>query len=106
MDGHLVSDATIPEIIELAGPVLDETIETVRWCRIHITDPDISQRLREMQVVLAALGLALDYGLDNATEKAEYAIGHADPRLSRYVLNPHEVTPNRVLPRDTGPFEQ
>jgi hypothetical protein len=105
MDGRLMSDATVPEIIELAGPVLDETIEAVRWCRNHLADPDISQRLREMQVVVSSLALALDYGLNGEPEKAEYALGHADPRLSRYVLNPHEVTPNRVLPRDTGPFE-
>jgi hypothetical protein len=101
-----MSDATVPEIIELAGPVLDESIEAVRWCRNHLTDPDVSKRLRDMQVVLASLALALDYGLDNESEKAEYALGHADPRLSRYVLYSHEVTPNRVLPRDIGPFDQ
>ena len=100
-----MSDATVPEIIELAGPVLDEAIEAVRWCRTHLTDPDIRQRLREMQVVIAGVALALDYGLDAESEKAEYALGHADLRLSRYVLNPHEVTPNAVHPRDTGPFE-
>ena len=62
--------------------LLDETIESVRWCRQHLQEPGVSGELRELQIKLAALALALDYEMDGATEKAEYALGHADRRLA------------------------
>ena len=96
-----MSDTTVTDIMEMSAPLLDKAIESVRWCRSHMQDPGVSEKLREVQVVLAALGLTLQYAGDGQTERAEIAIGHADTRLSRYVIHSRDIGPFNAS-RDAG----
>jgi hypothetical protein len=70
---------------------IDETIEGLRWCRQHLQDRAVSQRMRQLQLSLAALALALDYEMDGQSPKAQLALEHADwrPRRAPNVLDPH-----------------
>jgi hypothetical protein len=64
-----------------AGKSIDEAIEGLRWCRQHVQERGVTQRLRQLQITLSALALALDYEMDGQTNKAELALDHADWRV-------------------------
>lgn len=71
---------------------IDEAIESLRWCREHLQDRAVSQRLRQIQISMSALALALDYEMDGQSPKAQLALEHANwkPRPApRSVFDPH-----------------
>jgi cob(I)alamin adenosyltransferase len=71
---------------------IDEAIESLRWCRQHLQDRTVSHRLRQIQISMSALALALDYEMDGQSPKAQLALEHADwrPRPApRSVFDPH-----------------
>jgi hypothetical protein len=64
---------------KVAGSI-DEAIEGLRWCRQHLQDRTVTQRMRQLQLSLSALALALDYEMDGQSPKAQLALEHADWR--------------------------
>ena len=73
-------DQTATDASEM-GRHMDEAIENLRWCRLHVQDRGVTQRLRQLQITLSALALALDYEMDGQTNKAQLALDHADWRV-------------------------
>ena len=67
-------------VLSEVGKSIDEAIEGLRWCRQHMQERGVTQRLRQIQITLSSLALALDYEMDGQTAKAELAMEHADWR--------------------------
>ena len=68
------------QVLTDVGKNLDDAIEGLRWCRQHMQERGVTQRLRQLQITLSSLALALDYEMDGQTAKAELAMEHADWR--------------------------
>jgi hypothetical protein len=60
-----------------AASLLEGAIDTLRWCRLHPSDRLAAERLRELQVVLTVVALALDYEMDGQPDKAAQALERA-----------------------------
>jgi hypothetical protein len=67
---------------------MDQTLESVRWCRQHLQERGVSEKLRELQITLAALALALECEMEGNSWKANRALNHAEWRTLRF-SNPH-----------------
>ena len=67
-------------VLNEVGKSIDDAIEGLRWCRQHMQERGVTQRLRQLQITLSSLALALDYEMDGQTAKAELAMEHADWR--------------------------
>jgi hypothetical protein len=63
--------------------LLDEALETLRWCRQHMHDRKASEQLRELETKLGYLGLALTWEMDGEQHKADAALGVARGRSRR-----------------------
>lgn len=86
--------ATASQIARL----LDEGMETLRWCRQHLGERRATERLRELQITLAALSLALDYEMDGQSAKALQALERADWRVrARMPFDPHNFTGGEIF---------
>ena len=72
-------EETIP-VLTNVGKSIEESIEGLRWCRLHMQERGVTQRLRQLQITLASLALALDYEMDGQSGKAELALDHAEWR--------------------------
>jgi hypothetical protein len=57
-----------------AGKTIDEAIEGLRWCRMHMQDRGVTLKLRELEHTLAALALAMDFEMDGDAKKAKIAL--------------------------------
>jgi hypothetical protein len=68
-------------VTDRATKLIDDAIETVRWCRFHLQERGVSEKLRELQISVAALALALHYEMDGEPEKAAFAMERATGRL-------------------------
>jgi hypothetical protein len=68
------------QVLSEVGKTLDDAIEGLRWCRQHMQERGVTHRLRQLQITLSSVALALDYEMDGQTAKAELAMEHADWR--------------------------
>ena len=50
--------------------IMDSGIEDLRWCRQHLGERGVPEKLRKLELSLAALALALDYEMDGQRAKA------------------------------------
>ena len=67
--------------IELeAMSLLDQAIARLRWSRAHLDERATSLALRELQLLLAAVSLMLDYEMDGEPEKARLVLERAAPK--------------------------
>jgi hypothetical protein len=60
-----------------AAQVIDEAIESVDWCRKHLEERSVSERLRTLQITLAGLALAIEYEMEGERDRAAQALEHA-----------------------------
>lgn len=58
--------------------LIDAVIGSVRWCRQHLEERSVTSKLRELQITVASLALAIEYEMDGETEKAANALAHAE----------------------------
>ena len=63
-----------------ATRLIDEGVETLRWCRQHLGERGASERLRKLEITLASLALSLDYEMDGQNASATQALRQADWR--------------------------
>jgi hypothetical protein len=66
--------------------VLDEALETLRWCRLHPEERSVGERLRELETKLGYLAQALSWQADGEIEKSAIALGVAQGRSRRQQL--------------------
>ena len=71
------------DVEAVAGSVLDEAIETLRWCRQHMGERKASEELHTLQTKLGYLSLALSWEMDGETQRADSALGIANGRSRR-----------------------
>jgi hypothetical protein len=64
-------------IITQAAQVIDEAIEGVDWCRKHLEERSVSEKLRSLQVTIASLALVIEYEMNGETDRARHALDHA-----------------------------
>lgn len=69
------------QVLTDVGKSIDEAIEGLRWCRQHLQERGVTHRLRQLQITLSSLALALDYEMDGQSAKAGLALEHADWRV-------------------------
>jgi len=71
--------------------LMDTGIEDLRWCRQHLGERGVPERLRKLELSLAALALALDYEMDGQRQKAVQAMEKADWQYKpqSYFFDPH-----------------
>ena len=70
------------QIVPQAAQVIDEAIESVEWCRRHLEERSVSEKLRTLQVSLASLALAIEYEMEGERDQANQAIEHARWRFN------------------------
>ncbi len=66
--------------------VLDEALETLRWCRQHLGERGVGESLRQLETSLGYLAQALSWHMDGETEKGDLALGVAQGRSRRQQL--------------------
>jgi hypothetical protein len=66
-----------------ATRLLDEAIETLRWCRQHLQERKASEELRQLESKLGYLSMALSWEADGEPAKADVALGVANGRSRR-----------------------
>ncbi|HLF78389.1 MAG TPA: hypothetical protein VJB57_12980 [Dehalococcoidia bacterium] len=71
------------DVEAVAGGVLDEAIETLRWSRQHMQERKAVEELRNLQNRLGYLALALAWEMDGETQRADAALGVANGRSRR-----------------------
>jgi cob(I)alamin adenosyltransferase len=71
------------DVQAVADGVLDEAIETLRWCRQHMGERKASEELHTLQTRLGYLSLALSWEMDGETQRADSALGVANGRSRR-----------------------
>jgi hypothetical protein len=57
--------------------LIDEALEGVEWCRRHMEERGVSERLRTLQISLASLALAIEYEMEGERDRADHALEHA-----------------------------
>ncbi len=80
-----------------ATRLIDEGVETLRWCRQHLGERGASERLRRLEITLASLALSLDYEMDGQNAKTAQALRQADWRegnQARIPKEPHDFMSN------------
>lgn len=60
---------------------IDEGINTMKWCRDHLEQRRAVERLRELEITLSALSLALDQEMNGETAEAHETLKKADWRF-------------------------
>src|SRR5262245_39004545 len=73
---QLMAEAT-PVLTDVAKSI-DDAIEGLRWCRMHLQDRGVTMRMRELEHTLASLALAMDFEMDGETKKAKLALEVSD----------------------------
>ena len=58
--------------------LIDEGIESLRWCWQHLEERSAVERMRRLQITLAGLALALDYEMDGQHSNALLALERAN----------------------------
>ena len=58
--------------------VLDYTIDSLVWLKNHLDNRTAPARLRELEVSLAAIALAIDHQMNGEAEAARAALKRAD----------------------------
>jgi hypothetical protein len=58
--------------------LLDQGIETLRWCQQHTGERGVSEKLQMHVISVAAVTLALNYAADGQLTKALDALDHGD----------------------------
>ena len=71
--------------------VLDEALETLRWCRGHLGERGVSDTLRGLETRLGYLAQALAWHMDGEAEKGDVALGVAQGRSRREQLSLREA---------------
>ena len=66
--------------------VLDEALETLRWCRQHLGERGVGESLRELETRLGYLAQALTWHADGDVAKGAAALGVAQGRSRREQL--------------------
>jgi len=66
--------------------VLDEALETLRWCRAHLGERGVGESLRQLELRLGYLAQALAWHTDGEVEKGDAALGVAQGRSRRQQL--------------------
>jgi hypothetical protein len=56
------------------GAAIDEALEKLRWCRLHLEDNRASHTLRDIETRLGYLSLALNWQMDGEVQQAETAL--------------------------------
>ena len=67
----------------IANKILDDALETLRWCRLHLAERKASEELRQLQGKLGYLALALSWESDGEMPRAYTALGVAQGRSRR-----------------------
>jgi hypothetical protein len=62
---------------------IDDGIETLKWCRDNLQKRRAVERLRELEITLAALSLALDHEMNGELLEAHEALKKADWRFGQ-----------------------
>ena len=62
----------------VAGRLLEEAGETLRWCKEHPGDREAVVRLQRLRISIAAIALAMDYQMEGEQGKAVQALERAD----------------------------
>ena len=75
-------------IATVLGKLIDEGVETLRWCKVHTGEAETVVRLRRLQISLAAIALALDAEMDGEGAKALQAVERADWTPRRAPFDP------------------
>ena len=65
------------QIAAQAAQVIDEALEGVEWCRRHLEERSVSEKLRTLQITLAGLALAIEYEMEGQSDRASQALEHA-----------------------------
>ena len=75
----------------VSHPKLHPKSHSVRWCRQHLGERGVPEKLRKLELSLAALALALDYEMDGQRAKAVQALEKADWQYKpqSYFFDPH-----------------
>jgi hypothetical protein len=73
---------TTTSISEIAR-YIDEGIDTMKWCREHLEQRRAVERLRELEITLSALCLALDHEMNGETAEAHQMLRKADWRFGQ-----------------------
>lgn len=73
---------TTNSISEIAR-YIDEGIDTMRWCRDHLEQRRAVERLRELEITLSALALALDHEMNGEADEAHQTLKKADWRFGQ-----------------------
>lgn len=71
--------------------VLDEALETLRWCRAHLGERGVGESLRQLELRLGYLAQALAWHMDGEAEKGDVALGVAQGRSRREQLSLREA---------------
>ena len=58
--------------------VLDYALDSLVWCRNHLDQRQVSLKLRELEIVLAAVALAADQQMEGKISESREALRHAD----------------------------
>jgi hypothetical protein len=58
--------------------VLDYALDSLVWCRDHLDNKQVSLKLRELELILAAVALATDHQMDGKIIESREALRHAD----------------------------
>jgi hypothetical protein len=66
------------QFVYKVAKTLEETGESLRWCRQHLGERGVIERLNELNITLGALSLALDYEMDGRDEKTALALEQAN----------------------------
>jgi hypothetical protein len=69
------------------GEVLDEALETLRWCRQHAEERGAALALRELTTRLGYLAQALSWDMDGDADNATTALGIAQGRTRKQQLS-------------------
>jgi hypothetical protein len=65
------------KIVAQATQVIDEAFESIEWCRRHLEERSVSERLRTLQITLASLAIAIEYEMNGEADRASHALEHA-----------------------------
>ena len=73
---------TTTSISEIAR-YIDEGIDTMRWCHDHLEQRRAVERLRELEITISALALALEHEMNGEANDAYVALKKADWRFGQ-----------------------
>ena len=75
-------------ISTVAGRLLEEAGESLRWCKEHSGDRAAVVLLRRLEISIAAIALAFDYQMEGEPGRAAGALERADWTRRSQATNP------------------